>query len=70
MASMKRDVESIVDRLSQDYGCTVRVTKAGHWRVTRPGYQSVTMARTPSDKRALANMKGDIRRYLGVDLGA
>lgn len=69
MASLRRDVQSIVDRLKQDHGCSVRSTGSGHhWFVTRPGHKPVTVSRTPSDQRAIRNIKSDVRRYLGVDL--
>lgn len=68
MASLRRDVQSIVDRLKRDHGCSAALSKAGHWRVTRPGHKPVTMSRTPSDQRAIRNIKSDVRRYLGVDL--
>jgi hypothetical protein len=67
MASLKRDVETIVDKLCADHGCSAKLTKNGHWRVRRPGHQPVTMSRTPSDQRALANIRSDVRRYLGVN---
>lgn len=68
MASLRRDVESIVDRLTTTYGCHVKLSKNGHWRVSRPGHQSISLSRTPSDQRALANIKSDVKRYLGVIL--
>lgn len=68
MASLKRDVQTIVDRLQRDHGCSAKLTKAGHWRVSRPGHQPVTMSRTPSDQRAIQNILADTRRYLGVTL--
>lgn len=68
MASLKRDVQTIVDRLQRDHGCSAKLTKAGHWRVSRPGHQPVTMSRTPSDQRAIQNINRDVRVFLGVDL--
>lgn len=70
MASLKRDVETIVDRLVSQHGCSAKLTTSGHWRVSRPGHQPITMSRTPSDQRALKNMHRDARVYLGVDLKA
>lgn len=68
MASLKRDVQTIVDTLVRDHGCTAKLTTGGHWRISRPGHQPITMSRTPSDQRALKNQRGDIRKYLGIVL--
>lgn len=68
MASLKADVEAIVHRLTTDHGCSAKLSKNGHWRVSRPGHQPITMSRTPSDQRVLKNIRGDVRKYLGVDL--
>jgi hypothetical protein len=59
MASLKADVEAIVHRLTTDHGCSAKLSKNGHWRVSR---------RTPSDQRVIRNIKSDVRRYLGVNL--
>ena len=68
MASLRSDVASLVACLAGDHGCEVRMTTSGHWRVTRPGYGSVSMSSTPSDKRSLRNAKADARRYLGITI--
>lgn len=68
MASLKRDVQSMVNRLVRDHGCTARLTTSGHWRITGPGRSSISMARTPSDQRALANARADVKRHLGITL--
>lgn len=68
MASLKADVEAIVHRLTTDHGCSAKLSKNGHWRVSRPGHQPITMSRTPSDQRVIRNIHRDVRVYLGVDL--
>lgn len=65
MASSKRDIEQLL-KVLRSQGCEVTLTRNGHWRVSRPGCNSVTVARTPSDPRALKNAKADIRRAFGV----
>lgn len=70
MASLKRDVQSLVDLLCRDHGCEARLTGSSHWWVTKPDCQPVSISRTPSDHRVLKNIKGDIRRNFGVDLSA
>ena len=66
MASLKADVERIVQTLVTDHDCEAKLSKNGHWRVSRPGHQPITMSRTPSDQRVLKNIRRDIRVYLGV----
>lgn len=68
MAGLRKDVEAILKLLKAEYGCTVRITGKEHWRVSRPGFPPITMSRTPSDPRALKNIRRDVRLYLGVDL--
>lgn len=68
MASLRRDVMALMRRLAADHGCTVTINKSGHYRVTRPGYSFVTVSTTPTDRRALSNIKRDLRRHLHVDI--
>lgn len=71
MAGLKKDVNAILARLqSSEYGCEVTAQKTGHWRVKRAGHQPITVSRSPSDQRALANIHRDVRVYLGIDLKA
>lgn len=62
----RREVDQII-RQVQQLGCTVRRGHHG-WRVSRPGCQTITVNRSPSDARALANIRADIRRHLGITL--
>ena len=64
---MAREVKAILKVLQRE-GCTVKTTGGGHWRVSRTGCQSITIAKTPSDGRTLKNIRADVRRYLGIDL--
>ena len=68
MATLKSEVERLVQTLVADHGCQAKISKNGHWRISRRGHSAITMARTPSDRRAVDNMRTDIRRYLGVSL--
>lgn len=69
MAGLKKDVERLLATLqTPQYGCSVKPTNSGHWRVRRPGYQSISVARSPSDQRALKNIHRDVRVHLGIDL--
>ena len=38
----------------------------GHWRVSRQGCPSVTVVNSPSDVRALKNVRADVKRNLGI----
>lgn len=69
MANLKGDVNKILAKLQEpEHGCTVKTSGKGHWRVRRPGHQPITVSRSPSDQRALANIISDVRRYLGIEL--
>lgn len=70
MKGHRKEVNAIVTRLVSEHGCTARKTGDKHWRITRPGHAVITMSATPSDPRALRNIRADIRRYLGIDLKA
>lgn len=67
MARMNKDVAQLVKRL-QRAGCDVDSTSHAHIRVSRPGYRTVFISRTPSDYHALKNIKQDIRRNLDIRL--
>lgn len=43
-------------------GCTIRQSASGHYRVTKPCGHSVTVAKTPSDHRALHRIRQDLAR--------
>ena len=66
--SMRRDVARLVKSLVKDHGCEANLSKSGHWRVTRPGYQIVTVAGTPNSQLVMKTIKADVRRHLGIDL--
>lgn len=68
MARTAKDVDRLLKILAADHGCTVTERRSGHRLVSRPGHRSIVVAKTPSDARALANIKGDIRRHLGITL--
>lgn len=70
MAGYSKDVGKLLKTLqAKPYSCSVRPMKSGHWRVMRSGHQPITVAKSPSDRRAWDNIVGDVRRYLGVDYG-
>lgn len=67
-ANHSREVARLIDRVCSDFGCTATRAK-GHWKVTRPGMKtSVTVSHSPSDGRALRNIRADFRRYLNVTI--
>lgn len=69
MASLKREVDRILKRAtSAEHGCTVVRSGSGHWKVSRPGFRSVTVAHSPNDARALRNIRADFKRYLDIVL--
>lgn len=64
---MAREIDQFLSRL-RACGCTARLTRAGHWRVTGPKGGTVTVPCSPSDSRSLLNARANVRRYLGVDV--
>lgn len=46
-------------------GCTVRLAKSGHWRVTGPNGKTVTVAYSPR-ARCTKAIRADLRR-IGAD---
>ena len=64
---MAREIDQFLSRL-RACGCTARLTRAGHWRVTGPKGGTVTVPQTPSDRRSLRNVRSNIRRYLDLDI--
>jgi hypothetical protein len=61
---VNRDVAALRAELKRQ-GLIVRLARNGHYKVTLPdGRFVVTMPSTPSDGRALANSRADIRRRL------
>lgn len=68
MSSLTSDVTRLVKSLETDHGCQVRKRGNGHWHVSVPGQRSITVSHSPSDQRALRNIRGDVRRYLGIEL--
>lgn len=68
-SALRRDVRDIVRALEADHGCTAVISKgSSHWKVTMPGKPPVFMSHSPSDHRAIRNIKRDIRNVLGIDL--
>ena len=69
MAGLRKDVNQLLATLqAPPYNCDVSLGRTGHWRVNRPGHQAISVSQTPSDQRAMRNIKSDVRKYLGIDL--
>lgn len=60
MASRKDTLQLI--RWAEDRGWSATLTKGGHVKLTKPGHDTVTVAGTPSDHRAMLNEKARIKR--------
>jgi predicted RNA binding protein YcfA (HicA-like mRNA interferase family) len=52
-----------IRRYLEDHGwtCTQR-RRGGHWRIAGPAGQLVVISASPSDPRALNNIRADLRR--------
>ncbi|CAB4203540.1 hypothetical protein UFOVP1382_153 [uncultured Caudovirales phage] len=60
MSSKQREVDALVKQIRR-LGFTVDKTGAGHWRVASPS-GPIFMPSTPSDWRAVKNMRAALRR--------
>lgn len=59
-----REMDAFIRQLRRDR-FTTTVTGSCHWRITRPDMTApVFAAATPSDRRALLNLRSTIRRCL------
>ena len=62
---MKKELKAVIQPFIDSHGLILKHTKA-HYRVSHPmTRQSVTVSVSPSDGRALANIRGDLRRLVG-----
>jgi predicted RNA binding protein YcfA (HicA-like mRNA interferase family) len=62
-----KDTRQLIARL-REQGFTVRLAKSGHYRVSGPGGQTVTVPQSPSCGRSLANARANLRRWLGAEV--
>lgn len=62
----RKDVNQIIKELRRR-GCTAEYRNSGHWRISRPGYQSITMSQSPRSG-STDLVKRDVRKYLGIEL--
>jgi predicted RNA binding protein YcfA (HicA-like mRNA interferase family) len=58
---MKHDLRQLL-RQAQAHGWRVQPTRGGHWKLTHPSGDAVVTSSSPSDRRALANLKAQLRR--------
>jgi hypothetical protein len=58
----RRDLHQFLDRLKQVPGWSVVHTRSGHLQIRGPGGALVHTGSTPSDRRALRNLRSDLRR--------
>jgi predicted RNA binding protein YcfA (HicA-like mRNA interferase family) len=58
---MKRDLAKLLPA-ARARGWQVAPTCGGHWKLTHPGGGIVVTSSSPSDHRALANLRAQLRR--------
>jgi predicted RNA binding protein YcfA (HicA-like mRNA interferase family) len=58
---MKHDLKQLL-RQASACGWQVTRTRGGHWRLLRPNGGIVVLSSTPSDHRALRNVRAQMRR--------
>lgn len=57
---MNKTLQDLLSPFVQKHGLTVKRGKR-HWKVTHPSGHSTTVSITPSDRRAFANIRRDLR---------
>lgn len=65
--SANKDIRQILKKLDKA-GCAIVRSNSGHWRVSRDGCQTITVANSPMDPRTILNVRADVKRYLGIVL--
>ena len=56
---MHKDLRKLLDQYP---GATARKTGGNHWRIALPNGGIVIASNTPSDRRALSEIRSDLRR--------
>jgi hypothetical protein len=57
----RKDTRRLLGKL-RDQGFTVRLARSGHFRVTAPSGETVTVSATPRSPRSLRDARADLRR--------
>lgn len=47
---------------AKEAGAVVRLSGSGHWRILTPAGRIIFASRTPSDRRAVINLRAQLRR--------
>jgi len=51
-----------IKKLAKQYGYDLELRKSGHGRLTRPGWNFITVSLTPSDSHAMKNTEAQLKR--------
>lgn len=57
----KKEIDQFRRRLRRQ-GFAVRLGGSGHWRVTSPSGETITMPRTPGGGRSVRNVRASLRK--------
>ena len=49
-------------KLAKQYGYDLELRKSGHARLTRPGWNFITVSLSPSDSHAMKNTEAQLKR--------
>lgn len=60
----RKDIRALIRRLRKQ-GWQAVILSSGHWRLTNPDGERITMSATPSNHRAFKNARADARRRGG-----
>lgn len=60
--SASRHWRRAIEELAEEFGATVEESRGDHLRIRHPSGWFLSVSKSPSDHRALANVRGDLRR--------
>lgn len=60
--SASKNWRRAIEDLAREFGCELDQSKGDHLRLVHPSGWFLFVSKSPSDHRALANVKSDLRR--------
>lgn len=62
MSATSKHWRRTIEDLAREFGCTVEDSRGDHLKLTHPSGWFLFVSKSPSDHRALSNVRGDLRR--------
>jgi len=63
---LSKDFRQLLTKVRES-GCTIEVSRGGHYRITAPSGRFIFTSQTPSDVRALHRIRSNLRK-IGVNI--